>query len=149
MAVVFISPKQRQNMFFTGITVVVGLFLIVVASVVFFSQPKEVAQELVFNKPKVSINFEVLDSEQFKDLQSFSGMQMQFTYKATTKDGKDKEGYISAESIEKAEAMLTELGYTVTQIKEAATGRDNPFVDYKLVTSDELQKLLQGTQTEE
>jgi len=129
MAVVFISPKQRQKMFFTGITIVVGMIFVIIASIIFFSQPKKVAPELVFNKPKVSINFEVLDSEQFKNLQIFSEMQVQYVYKAI-KDGKDKEGYISAASQQEAEAMLTELGYSVTQIKEAEIGRDNPFQAY-------------------
>ena len=146
MAVVFISPKQRQKMFITGITIVVGLFFIVIASIVFFSQPKEVAPELVFNKPKVNINFAVLDSDQFKSLQPFEEMKTEFSYKAI-KDGEDKDGYISADSIEDATKILIELGYIITQIKESEIGRDNPFEFYKSITPTDLQNILENTQT--
>jgi len=141
MAVVFISPRQRQRMFFTGITIVVGLFLIVIAFVIFFSQPKEVSKEVVFNKPKVTINFEIFDSDQFKSLEPVGEMQVQFFYEAK-QDGQEIKGYISAVSSQEAEKILTELGYQITDLQEALIGRLNPFEPY---TSTNLE----NTQTEE
>ena len=66
MAVVFISPKQRQRVFFLGITIVLLLLLILIFSGVFLSNPSEVSLVLVFNKPKVTYNIiNDLDSDVF------------------------------------------------------------------------------------
>jgi len=130
MAVVFISPKQRQKMFFIAITLLLLLFLVVVSLGVFLAKPKEVSSSLVFNKPKVNINMKVFDSDQFKNLLPFTEMEMQYSYKATTKDNKQQEGFISAVSIDKAREILESMGLDVIEIKEAAVGRDNPFTPY-------------------
>ena len=130
MAVVFISPKQRQKMFFMGITIMFLLFLAVISLGVFLSKPKEVSFGLVFNKPKVNIDMKVFDSDQFKNLQQFSQIEIQYSYKALTKDGKQKTGFISAVSIDQAKEMLEGLGLTVSELKEAEIGRDNPFTPY-------------------
>ena len=132
MAVVFIAPKQRQKMFFLGITIGVGVFLLIIAILVLFSQPKQVASELVFNKPKVNINFEIFNSSQFKNLEPFSEMEIQFYYKAR-KEGEEIEGYIASISIEEARKMLEDMDYSIIQLKEAEIGRENPFESYKTV----------------
>ena len=134
MAVVFISPKERQRVFFIGITIVFVLFLIVISSVVFLSKPKEVLPVLVFNKPKITIDMSIFDSEQFRNLQSFIEMQTQYSYKAVTKDKKPKSGSITAASIDQAKADLESMGLTVTELKQVEVGRDNPFVPYYTVT---------------
>ena len=134
MAVVFISPKERQRVFFIGITIVFVLFLIVISFVVFLSKPKEVLPVLVFNKPKINIDMNILDSEQFRNLQPFIEMQTQYSYKAVTKDKKSKSGSITAVSIDQAKADLESMGLTVTEIKQVEVGRDNPFVPYYTVT---------------
>lgn len=130
MAVVFISPKQRQKVFFMGITIIFLLFLIAVAFVVFLSKPKEASQTLVFNKPKVSINLKVFESEQFKNLQPFEEMQMQFSYSAVTKQGKQVTGFISAVSLSDAQKILEGMGFSALSVEEAEIGRDNPFTPY-------------------
>lgn len=130
MAVVFISPKQRQRMFFLGISAVVGFILLAVALLILFSQPKEVVPDLVFNKPKVNINFEIFNSSQFKGLQPFAEMEIQFYYKAR-KDNEEIDGYIASISIEEARKTLEDLGYLITQLEQAEIGRDNPFKSYK------------------
>ena len=130
MAVVFISPKSRQKMFFMGITIMILLFLLAISFVVFLSEPKEVQPTLVFNKPKVYIDATVFDSEQFKNLQPFTEMEIQYSYKALTKADKVETGFISAVSAEQAKTILTSMGLTVTEIKEAEIGRDNPFSPY-------------------
>jgi len=136
MAVVFISPRQKQKMFLTGITIGVGLFLIIIASVIFLSQPKEVSvSEITFNKPKININFEIFDSDQFKSLQDFGEMKTQYSYKAR-KDDENVEGSISADSEDDARKVLEELGYNVYQIQEVEIGRENPFESYKSTTEE-------------
>lgn len=130
MAVVFISPKKRQKAFFMGITAVFALFLAAVSLIVFFSQPKQDQAQLVFNKPKVSIDFKILDSEQFKNLEAYTQMEMQFTYTATAKSGKVTQGLISAVSAEEARKILESLDLAVGSIQEVKVGRDNPFTPY-------------------
>jgi hypothetical protein len=140
VAVVFISPKSRQKMFLMGIVIMFLLFLLVVFFGVFFSQPKEVSPALVFNKPKVSIDMSVFDSEQFKSLESFTEMETQYSYTAVTKDKKQESGFISAVSEDEARTILTAMGLTVTNIKEAEIGRDNPFSPYYEMVSQTVTK---------
>jgi hypothetical protein len=131
MAVVFISPKQRQKMFFIGITVLFLLIMTVTAFGVFLSKPPEVEESsLTFNRPKVSINMRVFDTEQFQMLQDLPEMLIQFSYKATAKDGKIIEDFITAPSVQEAKARLEAQGLVVTQIKETELGRENPFLPY-------------------
>jgi hypothetical protein len=135
MAVVFISPKQRQKMFFIVITAVFLVFLVVVFLGVFLVQPKEVSPTLVFNKPKVNVDMKIFDSDQFKNLQPFSEMQIQYSYKAITKDNKTEAGFISAVSIDQARTLLQSRYTDITEIKEAEIGRDNPFTAYYQVVA--------------
>lgn len=130
MAVVFISPRKRQMVFFIGITAVFLSILVFVTFLVFMSQPQQVAEELVFNKPKININFSILDSDQFKGLLPFNEMQRAFVYTATSRDGELKSGSVSAISIAEARKILQTMGYTVKNIKEAEIGRENPFIPY-------------------
>lgn len=147
MAVVFISPKQKQRMFLIGIISAVALFLIIIASIIFFSQPKEIPLEMVFNRPKINIDFSVFDSEEFKDLEPFIEMEVQFLYIAE-KDGEEMEGYISSTSLEEAKKTLEDSGYEVRKIEESKIGRDNPFENYDTSVPDDIQKILENTQTE-
>jgi hypothetical protein len=134
MAVVFISPKQRQRVFFLGITIIFLLILIVIAFMVFLSQPQSVAPEMVFNKPKINIDFKGLDSDQFNKLGDFEEMETQFSYTASTEKGEIESGMINAVSQEVARQVLEAEGLIVTEIKEVELGRDNPFVPYYQVT---------------
>jgi hypothetical protein len=130
VAVVFISPAHRQKMFFMGITMVFLLILIIISLGVFLAKPSEVSTVLVFNKPKVNIDMGVFSSDQFKNLQPFTQMEIQYSYKATTKDGKSVSGFISANSKDEAQSVLTGRGLNVSELKEAEIGRDNPFIPY-------------------
>jgi len=130
MAVVFISPKQRQKVFFMGITIIFLLFLVVVASAVFFSKPKEVPYQMVFNRPKVNINFNILDSVQFNDLEPFTEMEIQFSYRAFTKEDNIIDGLVSAVSTDAAREILESMDLTVIDIEEVMVGRENPFEPY-------------------
>ena len=130
MAVVFISPKQRQKMFFLGITALFLLFLAFVSFGVFLSKPNDVLPALVFNKPKVNINMGVFNSDQFKNLQPIPEMELQFSYKAIAKDNKPVAGFISAISRDQALTILKNMGYSVSELKDAEIGRSNPFTPY-------------------
>jgi predicted tellurium resistance membrane protein TerC len=130
MAVVFISPKQRQKVFLMGIIAAFALFLGAIALIVFFSQPKQSQARLVFNKPKVSLDFKILESDQFKNLDAYAQMDTQYTYRATMVTGKGVEGLISAFSVEDARKLLESLNLSVVDIQEVKNGRDNPFTPY-------------------
>lgn len=130
MAVVFISPKHRQKMFFMGITASLVLFLLFISLWVFLSKPTGSSSQLVLNKPKVTINLNILESEQFKNLQHFQKIPLQFSYIALDGNGKTIKGYISATSEEEAAGMLKAQGLTAGELKEVGIGRDNPFVPY-------------------
>jgi hypothetical protein len=134
MAVIFISPKQRQDTFFMLITVIFLLILIGVSLVAFLSKPKESSIVLVFNKPKVNVNMDIFESSVFKGLVPFSEMQIQYAYSAIDKDKKPKTGSVSATSVEEATKILESQGLTVVDIKEVTIGRDNPFIPYYKIT---------------
>jgi len=117
-------------MFFMGITIMFLLFLVIISLGVFLSKPKEVLPVMVFNKPKININMDIFDSDQFINLQPFIEMKTQYSYKATTKDNKLKAGSISAASTDEANTILESMGLTVIELKEVETGRYNPFIPY-------------------
>ena len=136
MAVVFISPRQRQKMFLRGIILIFALFIVLISFLVFLSKPKPVSPTLVFNKPKVNIDMKVFDTDEFKDLQAFSQMQIQFTYTGFNKLNKSVKGFISAISEEDARSILEASGIiTISTIKEAEVGRDDPFKPYYQVSN--------------
>jgi hypothetical protein len=131
MAVVFISPKQRQRMFITGIASIFGLIVVIITAIVFFSQPGPVAPELVFNKPKVTIDFSVLNSEQFGRLNKFEKMENRYSYEATKGENNEKiTGFITDLSVTDAKKKLEDMGYRVDKIEEVDVGRKNPFEPY-------------------
>jgi hypothetical protein len=130
MAVVFISPKQKQKTFFMGITVVFLLFLFVLSLGVFLSKPKEIPITMVFNKPKINIDMQVFDTEQFKGLEPFTKMELQFVYEVRRREEDPIKGFLSANSLEEARKILESLGFSILTIKEADIGRENPFTPY-------------------
>ena len=130
MAVVFISPKQRQKTFFMIITAIFILFLVTISLGVFMSKPNEVLPVLIFNKAKVNIDMKIFDSDQFKSLQPFTEMQVQYTYKAIARNKQPRSGFISATSEDEAKTTLAGMGLNVSEIKEIEIGRDNPFTPY-------------------
>jgi hypothetical protein len=134
MAVVFISPKKRQKTFFMWISGGFVLLLIFISLAVFLSKPPEVQPELVFNKPKVTIDFSILDSEKFKNLEPLMEMLSQYRYTATTSKGKPVEGVVSATSVEDAKRIIESRSLLVSNIKEVQIGRDNPFSPYYVST---------------
>ena len=73
----------------------------------------------------------VFDSDQFKNLQPFPEMEMQYSYKAVTQRQQTETGFISAVSIDQAKTILESEGLnSYLRLKEAQIGRDNPFTPY-------------------
>ncbi len=142
MAIVFVSPKQRQKMFFLGITVLFLLFLLIIGTFIFFSKPKPIPIEQVFIKPNIKINFGILDSEQVKKSLFMERVQKEFTYKSVTNKGEPKLGSIFASSIEDAKKILEDSGLLSIVLEEALMGRENPFTPYYGVNSNVLKKAL-------
>jgi len=136
MAIVFISPKERQKMFFTGITVLVLLIMLIFSLVVLLARPNPVPQELVFNRPKTDINLQVLDSDQIKNLEPPIQQDLQFKYTATTDKGVKTSGVVTAVSEQEAREMLAGLEMTDIILEEAKIGRDNPFIPYYNISSN-------------
>ncbi|MCX6720936.1 MAG: hypothetical protein NTW11_03985 [Candidatus Staskawiczbacteria bacterium] len=130
MAVVFISPRQRQKMFFLGITAMFLLLLVVISLGVFMSKPSGGSFAVVFNRPKVNIDMSVFSTDQFKNLLPLPEMQIQYNYTATDQNKKQKSGFIMSVSIDQAKADLEAIGLVVNDIKEAEIGRTNPFTPY-------------------
>ena len=130
MAIVFVSPKQRQKMFFLGITILFLMVLSVIGTIVFFSKPEPVPVEQVFIKPKIEINFEVLDLEQVKGSLLMGRVQKEFSYLGQTDKKEQRSGSIFAASIEEAKKILEDSGLTSITLEEVLIGRSNPFVPY-------------------
>ncbi len=130
MAIVFISPKKRQKMFFLGITVLFLLFISFVSFVVFLSKPKVTPEEQVSITPKININFKILESDKIKYVQFMGKIEKSFDYEALTDENILKTGTILAVSAEEGKKALAAMGLTVNNFEEAKVGRDNPFTPY-------------------
>lgn len=130
MAVVFISPKHKQKMFFMGITASFIILLTLISLWIFLSKPSAPPAELVFNKPKVSIDLKILDTEQFKKIEHFQKIPLQFKYTASTANGQTTSGFVSAVSEEEAKQILENAKLKVGDLKQTDIGRDNPFIPY-------------------
>lgn len=80
MAIIFVSIRKRQRMFFLGISLMLILALAIISlGVVFpeFRTPSKVVVQEVFNAPDVKINFNVLDSAEVKNLEPFSSSEIE------------------------------------------------------------------------
>ena len=130
MAIVFVSPKQRQKMFFFGITILFLIVLSVIGVTVFFFKPKYTATEVLFIKPEIKINFEVLDLEQVKASLIMERIQKEFVYSAMTVEGEEKTGSIFATTKEDVIKQLEDSGLILVVAEEVKIGRENPFTPF-------------------
>ncbi len=147
MAVVFISPKKRQRMFFLVITLMFVLFLVFVFLGVIFSAPKEVPPIVVLNTSKVNIDMTIFDSVKFKNLQAFPEMGDQYRYKATARNKTVQEGFIAADSATSAVQILQKMGFTNPSLQKVEAGRENPFIKYYTVPPPPAETTTTTTQT--
>jgi hypothetical protein len=130
MAVVFISPKKRQQTFFVVGGIGVLLFVGLITLLVFAWGPSSASLVGQYNKPKVVVNLGLLDQTEVKNLTYFDMIPLQFSYTAQTKAGKKVTGLISSDSQEDAQAALVKGGLQVGQLTEIEPGRSNPFIPY-------------------
>ena len=134
MAIVFVSPKERQKMFVIGI---VGLFLLTITTIglsVFFKKPKSLPPEKFFQAPKITINLDILKSEAIKNLEVLPAIEKEFNYQASTAKGKAQTGKVSAVSQEEATQVLTGIGLSNIILEEVKSGRENPFTPFYEIT---------------
>lgn len=117
-------------MFFVVITGLFLAFLVVVFIGVFAVKPEEISPSLVFNKPKIKIDMNVFDSEQFKNLKSFTQVQTVYSYSGVAADNSIKTGTISAVSEDQARTKIEDQGVSIIELKELQVGRENPFTPY-------------------
>jgi uncharacterized SAM-binding protein YcdF (DUF218 family) len=130
MAIVFVSPKKKQILFFS---LIVGFFLILLFTVilfVFLMKPEAIPQEKVFKKPNINIDFSILDSQQLKNLNQLDPIEYVFTYKAMSEEGSAVSGRITAVSEASAIAKLEQINLSSIELKKESLGRENPFNIY-------------------
>lgn len=130
MAIVFVSPKEKQKVFILGIGGIFFLILIIIGLGVFLARPKEVSTEEVFQAPKIEINFDILKSDKVKNLEFLPVLENEYNYKAQTAKGEPKSGRIAAYSQEEAKQILAGLGLSNITLEGIKIGRDNPFTPY-------------------
>lgn len=120
-------------MFFRGITALLFLLLFIISLIIFppdsENQSKNNPLKEVFSVPNVKINFDILDSNQVKSLESFRSVQTQFNYIGQDKNGKQVAGKILAVSKDGAAGLLEGMGFKVSRLQEII-GRSEPFVPY-------------------
>ncbi len=134
MAIVFISPQQKQK---TIIKIIVGLLalLLVAGSLVIFipkfiNAPAKAKIKVSFAKPDVIINLDIINSEKVKNLNLFSNLETEFVYVVKNQQGNLITGNIVALTPFDAQKLLEESGFKVVSLKEINIGRSEPFTSY-------------------
>ncbi len=130
MAIVFVSPKQRQKMFLISIVAGLVIFLLLVTLIVFLARPRAVAKIELYQTPNITIDFSIFDQEQLKSSDILGKIPVEFTYTAKTKLGFETKGTIIAPTEEEATKMLTEKEFFDIALSGPLVGRENPFVSY-------------------
>lgn len=131
MAIIFVSPKQKQKLFVIAVVSALVFVLVVISLIIFLSKPKAVSDQNFFEKkPEIVIDFSVLEKEQIKLMEIPPRPQMQFDYTATGEGGKFLSGRIVASSEKEALSILESRKISAIQIKKTSVGRINPFLPY-------------------
>jgi hypothetical protein len=134
MAIVFISPKKKQSIFFTGIALSLVVFFGIVSVIIFFPQLINIHQSAAIPsatiRPDIAVNLSIIDSDSVKNLQPFLNLETEYTYVVQDKNGKQTTGNISAATTQDAQKMLEAAGFKVSSLTEMGVGRTNPFVSY-------------------
>jgi len=122
-------------MFFLGITILFLLVLSAIGSIVFFYQPKVdlIEEPTYFIKPKIKIDFTVLDLQQVTGSILMGRVQKEFVYSGLTEQGGQETGSVFAVTKDEAENNLKDMGLTMITLEEIAVGRENPFEPYYVI----------------
>lgn len=83
-----------------------------------------------FMVPYVKINFDVLNSDQVRNLEMFEGPKTDFGYIATDKNGLRVAGHVLASTESDAKNTLEQKGLKVIELKPVSTQRSEPFTPY-------------------
>ena len=134
MAIVFTSPKRRRRIFFRIIIISLIFLLFMIFLTIFPPQLKDETQDVspkgVSDSSSIKINFDVVDSSQFKNLDLFSDVQIKFNYVASDQNGRQVIGSILAVNKDSAKIILEETGLNVSILEESDIGRNEPFAPY-------------------
>jgi len=134
MAILFVSPKIRQRMFIRIIVAMTIVLLFVIFLIIFPPQFISNRYKNYSNganvTPDLKINFEIVDSKQFKNLQLFSESQIEFSYIAKDKNGKQIIGIVLAANRNVAKMVVEQMNLTVLSLEEKNIGRSEPFSPY-------------------
>ena len=133
MAIIFISRDKKQNTFRGIITLVLILILFVIPFIVFTSflsdESKNIFVEEI-SKPDLNINFNIINSEEVKSLESFPIAKIEFSYSALDKNNKKVVGKILAVDKNDALNILEKAGLKSINLEEVNIGKKEPFVPY-------------------
>lgn len=137
MAIVFVSPKKKQKIFFTITALIMTLFLVGVSLIALLPEFKEGLAIIPINietgyitVPEVKINFNVVDSDSVRKLEPFVILEPEFSYVAQDSTGKQLTGMLLASSQNQAETILKGMGLTIIEIREVNAGKQEPFIPY-------------------
>ncbi len=131
MAIVFTSPnQQRQTMARVMVVIIIMIILGGIGVVVSFELNGSTAVVAPVANNSLKINFDIIESDQFKNLESFSGTQTEFTYIATDKNGKKIVGSMVAKTKDDVRKILEQMEFKISSIEEKGIGRSEPFSPY-------------------
>lgn len=134
MAIILISPKKNQRIFFWAITTLLILFVFAVSLIIFppgFRQEEELPPlAAVPGAASIKINFNIIDSQQVKGLDAFEPIQSEFSYVGKDKDGKEISGTLMAVSRDEAASKILAMGLQLSILEEKGIGRSEPFTSY-------------------
>lgn len=134
MAIVFISPKKKQRVFFWGITMSLVSFVIIISVIVvmpeLLNKTQIIPAGISYDKPFITINLDAVDSLQVKNLEPFVSLETEFAYNVKDQHGKQTAGNISAATKDDAQKLLEGAGFSVLSLQEVMAGRSDPFTSY-------------------
>jgi hypothetical protein len=133
MAIVFVSSKRKQRIALWSIIGVFALVIAMVSLVVFppdYRSMPEITQDGAMAKASIAINFNVVDSDQVKNMEPFSMVKREFSYEGRDKNRRLVKGKLLAVNKNEAELMLSRLSITPLILEETLAGNSEPFASY-------------------
>ncbi len=133
MAIVFVSAKAKQAVFFRT-TAILVISTLLVAFLVFIITGLWGSGKMAIKggpgQPDIAINLNIADSAKISNLEPFYSLETEFAYLVLDENQQQVEGNISAFTKEEAQKSLESSGFKVLNLKEAGLGRNQPFISY-------------------
>ncbi len=135
MAIVFISPQEKQRVFFRGVAIFAVLLLFIISLLIFLpgfvNKTSNTSTGVSSSNPNITINLSIMDSDKIKNLEPFNEeIGSVFIYTVQDKNGRKTTGNISAATKEQAQSLLEQSGFKVLSLEEMSVGRNDPFISY-------------------